>query len=318
MFKPSQDQPTTSTTPSPASLLNADGTTAGVAAGASTHQLVLTNLGTLLPSHINAITAFEGRVKNKIVITTKNAPQQDDDGVDGMGSKKGGDDDVHDEIFGKLAATKSKTAGKRPTASIKTVAPTLTKSQHDPFRHKQMSVRERKQRGFGQLPKGGLDYADMTPLIALFQSYLTKLIGIHNTNALQIEETLLRVDLHGAPLSIVKSINPQLVGKFGIVLKESMNNITILTPNNAIHNIMKRGTVFQIDLSFLYPASGHMRQQQGAAATTTTTTTTTTTPAPSPPTTHAFVLIYGDQLLLRPYARLTKKFRVTSTIELKK
>jgi ribonuclease P protein subunit POP4 len=62
-------------------------------------------------------------------------------------------------------------------------------------------------------------------------------------------EQYLKIDLHGAKVSVVKSTCSSLVGKHGIIIKETCNMFQIWSDRNKVENIPKKNSVFQIEFN---------------------------------------------------------------------
>jgi RNase P/RNase MRP subunit p29 len=322
MFK---HDPLTSTTPQSQNILNDN----------QANQLVTSNLRTLLPAQYNATQIFEAKIQNRVLITGKSLSNTSNTANTNGDSFDDNDDDLYKSLFSKPNNKKLK---KEQNLQFKLQS--LDANFENPFfaKNKKLTSKIKKIKSLHKFPHSGLTYKSFIPALELFQSYLRELIGVHNTNVEVIEEKLLRIDLHGSPLTVVKSISPSVVGHYGIVIKETQNGLILLTPNDKIVTILKKGTIFQLDFSFLYKPSTtliqHYEKQSGngknednlmkderlneigldqpqeALA------NANQPPPPPPPSAHVYALIYGDQIQFRPHERLTRKFKLNSTVEL--
>lgn len=62
-------------------------------------------------------------------------------------------------------------------------------------------------------------------------------------------EQYLKIDFHGAKVSVVKSTCSSLVGKHGIIIKETCNMFQIWSDRNKVENLPKQNSVFEIELN---------------------------------------------------------------------
>mmetsp|Transcript_3866 Transcript_3866/g.16660 ORF Transcript_3866/g.16660 Transcript_3866/m.16660 type:complete len:292 (-) Transcript_3866:369-1244(-) len=108
--------------------------------------------------------------------------------------------------------------------------------------HKGTSRRRGKRR---RLRSGGVADEDLT------FSNAQKLNGIWRSyaeEALQVVETEIRCDdeadfdLHGAPLKIIKCLDPGLVGVDGLVIVETANTVRIISKDSRVRTVPKSGT----------------------------------------------------------------------------
>eukprot|EP00917_Polyrhabdina_sp_WS-2016_P023014 GHVP01049854.1.p1 GENE.GHVP01049854.1~~GHVP01049854.1.p1 ORF type:complete len:239 (+),score=23.01 GHVP01049854.1:96-812(+) len=89
---------------------------------------------------------------------------------------------------------------------------------------------------------------------------------------LNIEKSILKSDFHGALFTIIKSGCPSFVDVKGIVVMETMNMFLIVSTDNKIRKIPKKGTIFKLDhseLNIFINGNGlrqriHMRVTKGA------------------------------------------------------
>jgi RNase P/RNase MRP subunit p29 len=79
------------------------------------------------------------------------------------------------------------------------------------------------------------------------KSYLNKALNYDTIYA-----KLVKADFHGAIIKIQSSNNKNEIGIEGINLLETKRTFSLITKKNEIKTILKKGTLFNIDLSFAY------------------------------------------------------------------
>ena len=82
------------------------------------------------------------------------------------------------------------------------------------------------------------------PLHALWSQYIEGL----RAGSRSLEELMLVADLHGSYLRIAACKEARRVGLCGIVIKDSGQLVHIITADNRVFPIMKRGSVFETGL----------------------------------------------------------------------
>jgi len=85
----------------------------------------------------------------------------------------------------------------------------------------------------------------------LWQKYLKGLLN-KNQNLETIFSKMVKADLHGAIIRVCESVNKNNIGIEGINLLESKRTFCLLDKKNEIKIILKKGSVFGIDISFAY------------------------------------------------------------------
>ncbi len=97
-----------------------------------------------------------------------------------------------------------------------------------------------------------LDYlAIMETMNPLWKNYLKTLLN-KNQNLDTIYSKMVKADLHGAKIMICDSLNKNNIGIEGINLLETKRTFSLLDKKNEIKIILKKGSVFAIDISFAY------------------------------------------------------------------
>jgi len=113
-------------------------------------------------------------------------------------------------------------------------------SNKQPSAKKQVKKDDLKE--FKQLP---YEYAKLKSLNDNWNTYILDLILAENKN----EDTLQRIlkaDFHGAHFTILDSKCKSLIGKAGIVIKETRNSFIICQSNNKPITVVKKTAVFQV------------------------------------------------------------------------
>ena len=120
-------------------------------------------------------------------------------------------------------------------------------------------------------------YKDYDCLRKMWKSYIVEFLSLDkskNTDKLRVEQDLmLKADLHGAEISVASSACDSMVGQHGTVIVETKLVFLIVTPQNKLVTVPKKGNIFQVRIEDL------------------------------------LVTIFGDQFCLRPSCRLIKRFK---------
>uniref|UniRef100_A0A674N3N5 Ribonuclease P protein subunit p29 n=1 Tax=Takifugu rubripes TaxID=31033 RepID=A0A674N3N5_TAKRU len=104
-------------------------------------------------------------------------------------------------------------------------------------------------------------YELFLPLHHLWRQYITDLLFCLWLQQPQfLQQKLLKADLHGAVLSVVRSRCPSYVGTTGILVQEFKHVFKIITKENKVKVIPKRNSVFSLEMggftSFIYGSRG--------------------------------------------------------------
>lgn len=78
----------------------------------------------------------------------------------------------------------------------------------------------------------------------LWKSYMSSLIGPQKADKVTLLNKVLKADFHGAIIQVYKAKNTSLEGLEGIVLKETQQAFQILTEQDQLKTILKKGIVF--------------------------------------------------------------------------
>lgn len=133
-----------------------------------------------------------------------------------------------------------------------------------------LTARERRELGLYRLPKRGLRYAGFAALQELWQAYMRDLLDLDQLEASgwapgnleeaklqQLQIKICRADLHGAKLQVTAALCPSHVGVEGICLMETKFTLQIISEDNRLRMIPKKGTTFTFCLgSFRFHLPG--------------------------------------------------------------
>lgn len=95
------------------------------------------------------------------------------------------------------------------------------------------------------IPKAEQKYELYVPLMQLWTDYASKLIK--DENVTNYGDRVLRMDLHGAPVHVVRSRDPGLVGIKGILVAETANTIIVVTEKDRALTVPKNVAVIRIE-----------------------------------------------------------------------
>ncbi|ESO81963.1 hypothetical protein LOTGIDRAFT_198435 [Lottia gigantea] len=142
--------------------------------------------------------------------------------------------------------------------------PKKRKVEKGPRKHrKTMTHKERKKMKLFDIKKEDQIYEKYIPLHNLWKDYISDLLysgdkekseGILTNDA----QKLLKADLHGAIITVIKSRCPSYIHTTGILLQETRNTFNIITKNNKIKCIPKLHSIFTIEnAGILYTIYGN-------------------------------------------------------------
>lgn len=100
--------------------------------------------------------------------------------------------------------------------------------------------------GLHKISKEHKKYQNFVPLHDLWKNYIRDLYEVRGEVKIQADERILKVDYHGAILSVKDCRCKSYVGLNGIVVKESKNMMTIITTLDELKSIPKKNTLFEI------------------------------------------------------------------------
>ncbi|XP_054878385.1 ribonuclease P protein subunit p29 [Poeciliopsis prolifica] len=125
-------------------------------------------------------------------------------------------------------------------------------------------------------------YELFLPLHQLWRQYVVDLCGglKPTVNPQYVQQKLMKADLHGAVITVVRSKCPSYVGTTGILIQEFKHVFKIITKEDQVKVIPKRNSVFSVEMD-------------------------------------SFVShFYGNKMEFRASERSAKKFKVKGTIDL--
>eukprot|EP01113_Clastostelium_recurvatum_P049981 TRINITY_DN9358_c0_g2_i1.p1 TRINITY_DN9358_c0_g2~~TRINITY_DN9358_c0_g2_i1.p1 ORF type:complete len:226 (-),score=23.61 TRINITY_DN9358_c0_g2_i1:63-713(-) len=117
-----------------------------------------------------------------------------------------------------------------------------------PKKSKVLTAREKRKLHVFDIPEESRVYDLYLSLHTLWKRYVDDVLSPQDTMPTLVEK-LKKIDFHGAQIRITRSICPSLVGTTGIVLIETENTYKIITKDNRLLSVPKKGTVFTLFLS---------------------------------------------------------------------
>jgi ribonuclease P protein subunit POP4 len=91
------------------------------------------------------------------------------------------------------------------------------------------------------IPKEEQRYEIYEPLAKMWQDYAEKVVG--NGSMASAGDRLLRMDLHGAEVEVVRARDPNLVGIRGILILETANTVLVATRRGRVVTVPKNAVV---------------------------------------------------------------------------
>ncbi|XP_023932718.1 ribonuclease P protein subunit p29-like [Lingula anatina] len=161
--------------------------------------------------------------------------------------------------------------------------PRTRKRKEVKLKRKTLSAKERKELKLFEIQPEHQKYDMYTPLHQLWKDYMKDVINFDKItpgNQSQMEELLLRADLHGAVLTVTKSKCPSYVGTSGILIQETKNTFKLITKDDRLKTIPKPNSVFTFELE------GYI------------------------------ITIYGNNFQVRASERAHRKFKTRPTVDL--
>ncbi|KAJ2081263.1 RNase P/RNase MRP complex subunit, partial [Coemansia sp. RSA 988] len=147
---------------------------------------------------------------------------------------------------------------------------------------KRITAKEKRELKLYDIPEEARRYELFLPLNKLWSKYMESLLGNTNTDLYtadtkhqqQLLGKLIKADLHGAKMSVVRARCPNFIGISGIMAQETKNAFKFITEDDRLVVVPKTHCVFAVVLP-----SG------------------------------AQCLIYGDQFMFRASERASRKFK---------
>eukprot|EP01147_Barroeca_monosierra_P007961 gene7960-707_t len=156
------------------------------------------------------------------------------------------------------------------------------------------SRKKKGKQGFFHISPEAQKYEAFLPMHELWKQYMEQVLQYsspHTTtnrsltkfpraNISTMQQVLVKADLHGCYISVVKSKRPSLLGQAGIVIQETENTFRVIAPNDCIKVFPKVDSIFAFELGdFTFT-------------------------------------IFGNHFRVRPVERAARKFKMKRTIEL--
>jgi len=136
---------------------------------------------------------------------------------------------------------------------------------------KALTAREKRDLGLDRLPKVGLVYSKFEGLHALWTEYMANLLNIQQLKDSKwvpgnfedpkfkgLQMKICRADLHGAMIKVERADCPSHVGRQGICLMETKHTFQIISTDNKLRMMPKRGSSFSVEVDgykFSFPGS---------------------------------------------------------------
>jgi len=147
----------------------------------------------------------------------------------------------------------------------------LKKVKNPRISKKRLTAREKRDLGLNRLPKVGLKYEQFKELHDLWIGYMRDLLDVKELNSSgwtpgnleesklkQLQIKICRSDFHGAKIKVEKAECPSQVGRLGICLMETRHTIQIISIDNKLRMIPKKGSTFSLEVDefrFSFPGS---------------------------------------------------------------
>lgn len=123
-------------------------------------------------------------------------------------------------------------------------------------------------------------FADYVPLHGLWSAYIASAVCYDESDAATVATRMLKADLTGAELAVVRSRAPSQVGLRGLCIMETAQMFVLCTRSDRLVSVAKAGSLFMV--------------QVGACA----------------------VTLYGSHLCFRGSERMARRFKVKPSIDL--
>ncbi|KAG4302991.1 hypothetical protein PCANB_000673 [Pneumocystis canis] len=111
---------------------------------------------------------------------------------------------------------------------------------------KPLSSREKKATGIYNISKDACKYDIWLPLHNLWKEYIKEIIGFNPPSI--ISQKLLKADMHGTKMKVVRSRCPSRVGIEGICIKETKKTFVLITEKNQQKIVPKENSIFSIEI----------------------------------------------------------------------
>lgn len=113
-----------------------------------------------------------------------------------------------------------------------------------------LGSKEKRKMKLYEIPEEAREYRLYIPLHELWLKYMDELLQLSdNMDCLQVgfmQSKMLKADLHGSEVTVIRSKCPSYVGQSGIILMESQNTFKIICKDNCLKVMPKAGSIFAI------------------------------------------------------------------------
>lgn len=127
---------------------------------------------------------------------------------------------------------------------------TCKQAKHEPKKNKRlMTSKERRSLKLMKLDDSELKFELYLSLNQLWQDYMGTLLQGSLNNTQEMSRRIGKSDFHGCFIRVVKSKCPSLVSIEGIILLETKNLFSIITPSNELKKVPKQNSVFEFEVA---------------------------------------------------------------------
>ncbi|KAK3284481.1 hypothetical protein CYMTET_7868 [Cymbomonas tetramitiformis] len=109
---------------------------------------------------------------------------------------------------------------------------------------KPLSSSKRRRQGLLDIPQQEYRYELLAPLHELWKEYVSQLVENVSGEA-ELASQLAGAEYHGSIMQVVRGRNPQHVGKEGIVMLDTANVLHLVSVDNTLHKVPKKGAEFR-------------------------------------------------------------------------
>lgn len=118
---------------------------------------------------------------------------------------------------------------------------------------KVLTRKEKKALGFYSIPRNSVQFKDMLALNEIWTEYISEMLELEkqvpdmlSKTWDQFTQTFYKADFHGAMMEVARSKCPSYVGKKGICIMDTKNTFKIVSEDNVVTTIPKKGSVFKV------------------------------------------------------------------------
>lgn len=118
-----------------------------------------------------------------------------------------------------------------------------------------LTRKERKKLGLYNIPTKSLKYDDLLDLHKLWKGYIKEQLNLNENSKIpdisdikydNFSKLLVKTDLHGAKINVIKSHCPSYIGLNGIIILDTKNTFKIVSKDNKTRTIPKSDCIFSI------------------------------------------------------------------------